>query len=262
MKKIFGWLAVAVFLIAAATAFYLWRQNSAPVLQSLNPVETPPPPVAQAEAPAHYPVPDNESAQPLPELSESDPAVRDALFDFLGSEWVSKYFRLQEIVRNIVVTVDNLPRKTAAMRLFPVKPVGGAFITTMIEGGPVIAPDNAKRYEPYVRIAEMVDAKKLVDAYVHLYPLFQRAYQDLGYPNGYFNDRLIAVIDHLLASPEVYGPIALVQPHVQYRFADPELEAASAGNKIMLRLGVDNAKKVKTKLREIRRELTGQVLKK
>lgn len=27
--------------------------------------------------------------------------------------------------------------------------------------------------------------------YVRLYPLFQKAYVELGYPNGYFNDRLI-----------------------------------------------------------------------
>jgi len=38
---------------------------------------------------------------------------------------------------------------------------------------------------------QLVDAKKLVSVYVHLYPLFQQAYVGLGYPDGYFNDRLV-----------------------------------------------------------------------
>jgi hypothetical protein len=46
------------------------------------------------------------------------------------------------------------------------------------------------------------------------------------------------------------------QPHVVYRFADPDLEAASAGHKIMLRMGSENASRIKAKLREIRRALT------
>ena len=37
--------------------------------------------------------------------------------------------------------------------------------------------------------------------YKQYYPLFQQAYVDLGYPEGYFNDRLVEVIDHLLATP-------------------------------------------------------------
>jgi len=108
---------------------------------------------------------------------------------------------------------------------------------------------------------------KLVALYARLYPLCQRAYGELGYPNRYFNDRLIDVIDHLLATPEVKGPIKLVPPDVKgpvklerpwvmYEFADPELEARSAGQKILIRMGAGNAARVKAKLRDIRRQLT------
>jgi hypothetical protein len=45
---------------------------------------------------------------------------------------------------------------------------------------------------------------------------------------------------------------------VLYQFADPELEGLSAGQKIMLRMGAENAAKVKAKLREIRRELSAR----
>jgi hypothetical protein len=162
----------------------------------------------------------------------------------------------QDVVRHIVVTVDNLPRKTVAVRLNPVKPAAGEFRTSGNEQQRTIAPENAARYAPYVQIAAQVDAKKLVSAYGRLYPLFQKAYEDLGYPKSFFNDRLIAVIDHLLGAPEVNGPVAVVAPHVQYRFADPELEAQSAGRKFLIRIGPENAAVIKSKLREVRRELT------
>jgi hypothetical protein len=95
----------------------------------------------------------------------------------------------------------------------------------------------------------------LVAVYVRFYPLFQQQYEELGYPGKYFNDRLVEVIDHLLAAPEVQGPIRVTQPKVLYEFADPKLEALSAGQKIMVRMGAENAVKVKAKLREIRSAL-------
>jgi hypothetical protein len=101
-----------------------------------------------------------------------------------------------------------------------------------------------------------VDAKKTVALYVRLYPLFQQAYQELGYPKGYFNDRLVEVIDHLLAAPALPAPAALVRPKVFYLYADAELESRSAGHKILMRIGNENAARIKSKLREIRAELT------
>jgi hypothetical protein len=105
--------------------------------------------------------------------------------------------------------------------------VGGEFRTTGKDAGLEIAADNAARYTPYVRIAALVNAKKLVATYGQLYPLFQKAYEDLGYPKGYFNDRLIVVIDHLLAAPDANGPSSrhAARPAPVRR---PELEARSA----------------------------------
>jgi flagellar biosynthesis/type III secretory pathway protein FliH len=108
-----------------------------------------------------------------------------------------------------------------------------------------------------VQLFARVDTKTLVGAYAAHYPLFQQAYRELGYPQGYFNDRLVATIDSLLATPDVPGPIAVVQPKVMFEYARPELEALPAGQKIMLRVGPENARTVKAKLREVRQALTG-----
>ena len=111
------------------------------------------------------------------------------------------------------------------------------------------------------RVISQLDAKQLGALYIHYYPLFQQSYQNLGYPNGYFNDRLVEVIDNLLATPEPKGPIELVRPNVMYTYADPALESRSAGQKLLIRMGPENAKAIKAKLTELRALITAGQLK-
>jgi hypothetical protein len=258
MKKPVAWtLAIAAAVAIAAVLYYQSRERA------LEPQPVPAPPVAVVPAPQpsaepqiRYPIETED--KPLPPLNESDDAVRDALAGLLGDRSLLDLLNLREFVRRVVATVDNLPRKKLAPRLMPVKPAPGQFVITGKDETLVLSPENYARYAPFVRLLEAVDAKKLVALYARLYPLFQQAYWDLGYPQAYFNDRLVEVIDSLLDAPEVQGPIRLVRPKIYYRFADPELEALPAGQKILIRIGPANAAKAKAKLREIRSELVSK----
>lgn len=244
---------------AIGVGVYLWRSGAS--------VPEPPPPVAAVE-PAPAPPPAPRILHPLPEapaaaaalppLASSDTLIIDTLTGLFGREAYARFFHPEGLVRRFVATIDNLPRKTAAVQLMPVKPVPGNFAVSGSEKGIEIGAGNALRYRPYVLAMEAVEAKRLVAAYVRLYPLFQTAYQELGYPQGYFNDRLVQAIDDLLAAPDIAAP-RLTQPKVLYEFADADLEERSAGQKMMLRMGSGNAVRVKDKLRAIRRELTGQL---
>ncbi|MEE9411600.1 MAG: DUF3014 domain-containing protein, partial [Methylococcales bacterium] len=116
--------------------------------------------------------------------------------------------------------------------------------------------NDFKRYLPLVKLTESVNVDQLVSIYIRFYPLFQQAYEELGYPSDYFNDRLIEVIDHLLSSPRVTQPIKLIRPRILYRYADPDLEKLSSGQKILIRMGPDNADRIKKQLRKVRELLT------
>jgi hypothetical protein len=140
--------------------------------------------------------------------------------------------------------------------MLPVRGPGGAFIVDGAADGLALGAANADRYSAHLRLAESVPMDRLAAAYLRLYPLLQQAYRELGYPQGHFNDRLVEVIDHLLATPAVEEPIALVQPKVLYQFADPALESRSAGQKLLLRMGAGNAARVKKTLLEFRRAIT------
>ena len=122
-------------------------------------------------------------------------------------------------------------------------------------------PQNFERYKPLVAVISQLDMHQVGAVYVHFYPLFQQAYQNLGYPNGYFNDRLVQVIDLLLATPIQTGPVDLVRPNVMYLFADPALEARPAGQKLLIRMGPENAAAIEAKLKELREVVTAAPLK-
>lgn len=261
-------VAVLVLAIGGATLYFL-GSRSAPLPPKAVPAlpETTLAPQAQPEPAIAYPmekipapaIADATQAQaPLPALDDSDNVAKDVIGAILGDEAFIGLFVPNAIIRHIVATIDNLPRPTLAPRISPVRPAPGSMATANAARGVAIADGNAQRYAAYVKAAEAVDTQRLAGFYVRLYPLFQQAYVDLGYPNGYFNDRLINVIDHLLAAPEPKPPVYLVQPKVRYEFADPELQGISAGQKILVRVGIDNERRLKAKLREIRSALTAQ----
>ena len=68
--------------------------------------------------------------------------------------------------------------------------------------------------------------------------------------------RLVEAIDDMLATPEAQEPIPLRHPNVLFEYADSDLESRSVGQKQLLRMGPENAAAIKTKLREIRNEVT------
>lgn len=253
------WVAIpALIVICAIAALLVYR--SQPDAETAPTPPAPAPTATETQAPAaepavRYPIA-ADPAQALPRLEDSDAAVLHVLAALVGEARLADLFYPDSIIRRIVATIDNLPRRKAPLKVMPVKPVRGAFETAATPRGPTIADSNPRRYAAYVALARSVDARALVTAYVRVYPLFQRAYEDLGYPGRYFNDRLVEAIDDLLAAPQPDGPLLLVQPRVFYEFADPALEALSAGQKVMLRVGPANAAVLKQKLSEIRRELT------
>jgi hypothetical protein len=268
MKKNFlPLIGIVVVVIAGFVVYTLWQTRwharpSAPVtVAPAAPSSVPPPahyPIEQAQQPAAEQAP--AAAPPLPPLDQSDAAFQDALSPVIGQQALQDNLRSEDMIRRLVATADNLTRENIAPRVRAFKDVPGHFEVRRENDEIFLSPENYARYTPFVQMAENLDTQKLVGVYVRFYPLIDEAYHKLGYPKGYFNDRLIQVIDDLLAAPDVQGPIKLVQPNVVYKYADPNLEALSAGQKIMVRIGPANAATVKRKLRELRKALTGNKL--
>jgi hypothetical protein len=237
----------ATALIAAGVAYYWWDTLSPPA---------PVPAVAPAATAAGVQHPlAPVSGAPLPPLADSDGALGAAVAALVHAAALPDLFYPDRLARRWVATIDNLPREQVAAEVRALRPPDGPLATRGEEAELVIAPDNSARYARYMALLAAVDAGEAAALYRRFYPLLQEAYEELGYPGQYFNDRAVAVIDHLLAAPDVTGPIRLVRPSVMYRFADPKLESLSAGQKALLRIGRENAAEVKAKLRALRAEI-------
>lgn len=257
-NKAFWWVAPIVILASAGGGLIYY-------FHSRQQAETPPAPVSVAPPPSaepaiKHPVPQASSSadkpESIPALSESDAPLQTALGTVFGADAAQKLLLPDGLVRRIVVTVDNLPRQKVAVEKRPVKALEGETLVHT-EGDLVTLSDaNFARYTPLVKLIEKSDMQQLANLYFNYYPLFQQAYEDLGYPGQYFNDRLVEAIDNLLAAPDLPGPVQVVQPRVFYEFADPKLEARPAGQKLMMRMGRANEVVVKAKLRELRKIVT------
>lgn len=273
MTKVSRWLlAGGALAVLAGESIWLWyRTTTPPAGLSAPPMAQAPapaapatsaPPAAAASAAIQYPIGPEpaSSAVPAPDLD----ATLAALF---GRQAVLRLFQLDGFPRRVAATVDNLGRRHAPAQVWPLNPAPGRFLVQGAADAELVDADNAMRYTPYVLLIEQVDLAQLVATYTRLYPQFQQAYEDLGFPGRYFNDRLVQVIDQLLAAPEPSGALAVHLPPINspvqpprpwtlYEFDDPALQSLTAGQKVMVRMGLANERRVKARLAQLRRLLT------
>ncbi len=259
--------ALVLVLLVGAVWWWLDRPKDsqpATVANAAEPSATPA--AADPDAIQHPLEPDPGAAADAPDATPVDPdtlaaATLREVFDGKLSDWLIP----DKLMRRLVATVDNLTHNGRVEPLRPLRPPSTPFaverqtLDAAVGAERItISPANARRYDGIVGLLAGMDTARAVAAYRRIYPQLQQAYEDLGYPGRYFNDRVVAVIDHLLATPEPQGPILLEQPKVLYRFADADLESRSAGQKLLLRIGVDHERTVKSKLREIRALIAGK----
>lgn len=275
-----NWIIGAVLVLAAAAAFYyfkVWQpaqDGAAPPVTTVAEEPATPPEIRASE-----PGPDTrpevvlqpaEPAEiaevPLPMLSDSDPIAREALDELMSESDATQFIVSDNIIPRIVATVDLLGSRQIPGTVQAINGPESSFIAsknerpvTVVrneEGDEIpqffIDPSNYQRYTPYVEMLEGVDTAQLVESYRGHAELFQQAYRQMGYADGDFSQRLAEIIDELLATPEGGDAVELVKPEAYYLFTDPTLESLSAGQKILLRMGDENAARVKTKLAEIR----------
>lgn len=265
-KSFLVWLAVIGLIVTAA---WFWLRDDAPAEM---PLALPPPVTVEPEPLIRHPIPepkledaDIEEAPvsvladvlpgSLPELDRSDQVVLAIVERLIENPGFAELVVPREMIRRFVITVDGLGGRAVPPTHLPVTSPEGRFLVEQQGERVHINPRNYERYRRHVAMLDQLDSELLAEVYVHFYPLFQQAYRELGYPQGFFNDRLIAVIDEILATPEARGPVRLEQPSVFYLYADPDLEALTAGQRLLMRMGPDSAEAVKRKLREIRNTL-------
>jgi len=269
-------ITAIVLLVLGGIAWYLYDSGGTPLAE--EPVAAEIAPVA-AEPSQPGPTSDDVTISerrdipvieleeiPLPPLHRSDGYLREKLVDVVGEEPVEQFFVTDAIAARAVATVDALGSRQVPENLRVMAGPAGEFEALpdpdprreiLDEAGDPLpqylsSSANSDRFLPFVELLESIDIEQAAADYRRYYPLFQQAWQEQGYTDSDFGDRLKAVIDELLATPEVPEPYRLIKPEAVYLFVDPELENLSSGQKILLRMGSDNAARVKSVLAKLR----------
>lgn len=273
-------LAIAIVLAALGLGAWHWRDAwlptgkpaaTAPVASPVagSPSSPSGPAAGASQAAVRHPI-DAVAAVDPPEPAASTPAEPPTLESLLarlfGAELMAPMFQTDDFARRVVATVDNLGREKAPARLWPLQPPAGRFTAHRQGEVEIMAADNFVRYARHMSLVEKADLRRVVALYKRFYPQFQQAYEELGYPGKHFNDRVVEVIDLLLATPEPAAPVAVRVPPIQgpiqpqrpwllYEFADPQQQALPAGSQLLLRMGPENQRRLKVRLTELRRLL-------
>lgn len=264
-------LPLVVLAVLGAAAWYLLRPEPAPLPPvavseqpapaPITPVPTPvPADVLTATPPATDPVAEQAAdegttdvgaetevaAKPaLPALDQSDDLVRSELLALKWKPGLASLFVTEEMVRRFVVQVDNIAQGRLLGEQAFFKGLSQDFIARSEQQGYRLDKKNYQRYQPYLDLLESVPPAEVAALYQKLYPLLQAAYQELGYGDAQFDDRLQQAIKLLLAAPEISDEPLLTLPSVHYAFADAEMEKLGQAQKQLVRLGQDNAMRFK-----------------
>jgi hypothetical protein len=238
-----GVLMLAALVAAVALGFYGrdWWQRAAGGVTAPN---------ARAGA-AGTAVP--EGFGPVPQLDASDDFVR-ALIRQLSQkpEWAA-WLASGNLIRSFVVSVDKVAvGSSPAKELKPAAPKEK--FQTLGTGRTLrIDPASYARYNALANTVDAIDPDGAARAYRRLRPLMQQAFDELGYVNLSFDDRLARALGRLVDVPVPEGDVMLRATSVTFQYADPELEALSPAQKHMLRMGPHNMRLVQTKLRAFAR---------
>ncbi len=268
-SPVWPWVLGVVVVVGAGGAWVLKDrlpgQAETPPVAAANagapagPAAAPAPEPAPAAEPAvQHPINTALAADPaLPSLADSDAPVWEALGAQLAEGSVRDLLLRDHLLQRWVTHIDNLDKPSLAPVAMAVKPLPGTLQVEAVNGVEQIAAGNASRYAPYVAAFAALDAEAVGRTYVRFYPLVQQVYAELGRKDAYFNDRLVAVIDHLLATPEPARPLLVERDaRGRYRFVDAGLQQRSVGQKLLLRMDAGQAQAVKQQLRAIRRVIT------
>ena len=188
----------------------------------------------------------------LPPLGELDPAVRDLVRTLTSSALVERWLATSNLARQVAALVHGAAAGPTPLRfLAPLRP-SGTFAVAERRDAMVIAPATHARYDALTSVITSLDATALAGAYRTLSPRLEDAHDELGTPDATFDGSMRRVLDQLVATPIPQGPIQVVPRGGVYAFDDPSLERLSPVQKLLLRSGPDNARRIQRQLSAFR----------
>ena len=204
-----------------------------PVGSSPTTAAVPPPAVPAAPGP------------PVKTLAEATALFPEMANQIFPPDRVADWLRQSDLLRRIVASVDCMatgasPKGQLAF-LAPTEPYRAE---QKANRRWYAATANALRTRAAIETFCLAKPEAVAAAYTRLEPVFDQLYRDIGYPDAHFRDALALASRVLLTAPIPDQEPALTRSGTVYFYADPKLEGLYPAQKQLLRLGVDDARRV------------------
>jgi len=242
-------IAAVVLAVLVAVSGWYWLRGGRERAAQAEPAAAPASAAPESAAPAAA------APEPLPPLDASDPFVRDAARALSSEPRFAAWLADDGLLRRYVAAVAGLGEGTVPTGPLAFLRPAGRFEVRRA-GGRTIADDAAyARYDSATGIFLSLDTAKVAALHRRLRPLLEEAWREVGDPALSFDQALARAVAPLLAVAVPEAAPELVADGVVWRYARPDLEALSAAQKQLLRLGPANARRAQAKLRELARAL-------
>jgi hypothetical protein len=247
------WAAGGALVVGLAAAYLALRPDpGAPATQ---------PPAAgerTAEGAAAAPAtPGAAPAIPLPPLDSSDDFVRQRAAALGGAQELASWLSVDHLVRRAAAVLVGLAEGQSPREPLAVLAPAGSFAVRPREGRLFVDPSGYARYDRVAAVLAGVDPSQAAALWRLLRPLLVQAHAEIARPGETVEETLARAIERLVAAPVGAADEAevVLGDGVGYQFADPELEALSAAEKHLLRMGPENASRIQDWLRALSAEL-------
>lgn len=257
-------LVILVLIVVIGVAVWLFlasRQDDSAQQPISLPEPSPPAEVVPEPTPPEVSMPAEPEPEPepepvLPPLDDSDGAIRESVAGLSRHEGVPFLLTTSDLVRKLVAFTDNVALgKVAKEPAVTLAPRGAFDAQEISEDRYQLDSASFARYNRVVDVLASIDAKGVAALYHLMRPVFQEAYDELGYQNADFDDALLQALNSIENARVMDEPIWLVRPSVMYKFEDESLESLSEVQKQLIRMGPRNTRLVQARAAEFSQEL-------
>jgi len=259
-------LVIAMCILGGLGYYLLEQQNTVEPIakhvpaEKLAPAIAPPPTPEIPKSKPKLEIPKKVITEPvpnfvLPTLDDSDIAAIKQLNQLTPQNKFSSWFHPEHLIRRSVTFIDGLSRGLQLNKMLKAPTPKGQFLAVKEGNKYWLNPKNYQRYDYLATTIESINNNQLIQAFHLFRPLLEEAYGELGYPPQELDSALIAALDQILAAPFSKGPVELTRDSVQYKYADPKLEALTPIQKQLLRMGPQHTQAIQDKAAFLREAL-------
>jgi len=238
-------MAIVAIALTGGGIFWYWQRHRTPE----DAIGVAPAAIEQPPSAATPEVPPLE----LPQLDASDAFVRDVVAKLSSHPRLAAWLANDELVHRLVASVASVANGVSPAPNVPFLAPHAAFRVEQAGDRVFIHPASYRRYDLLAATFLSLDAEAAARLYRQLYPLLQKAYEELGLPAPSFDAVMADAVGNVLAVEVPEGPVEIVHAATgtAFEFADAGLESRSAAAKHLLRMGPENARRVQAKLRQL-----------